>query len=474
MYCSLCGNKIESNAAFCQACGAPNTQDAASSAFSKQPPVNAAAPSYAAAPYAANNSYGTPDWHTSPQDVSPYYAMEFSKISTGMNSNMNPSAFFLGPFHLLYRGCTQRFLKTFLPIWIASMALCACLFGICFTAIVNPAASTVTNTLVVFFPIVLWITVLINIFVSVWNANTINRYLYHKMQGNPAVPKRVAPTVVAILVVVAVQIISLIGFALLISNAIPEIGRTPEIAADEPYSAEHYGDVVGTILYDYNDITYDQVYTNGYYNEDASLTQPAQTMLNQSYLFYSDVIALGDLFEQASDSYEWIVEETEEGYMLHTAKLLMDDTVLQFSFGANEGLIWLNSALCYLEYDDDADSFYEFTSDEACALIRAFYDQNTTPDPPALAYIVRGTWEAENGSELVIDAELFGEESYTLVTLKDSLLALWLDDIAGPEGDYYLSVSPDMNTLTVLQTGTSDTGAQSAPQVINTYTRIDF
>lgn len=91
--------------------------------------------------YAPQGAYSAPVQRYSPQEaegcaygmpqpgaglgriVSPYYAREFADIAAGGRGRFNAAAFFLGPFHQLYRGCYKRFARTYLPYWLALLAV---------------------------------------------------------------------------------------------------------------------------------------------------------------------------------------------------------------------------------------------------------------------------------------------------------------------------------------------------------------
>ena len=85
-----------------------------------EPPEQQARPVQPA--YAPQGAYSAPVQRYSPQEaegcvygmlqpgaglgrvVSPYYAREFADIAAGGRGRFNAAAFFLGPFHQLYRG----------------------------------------------------------------------------------------------------------------------------------------------------------------------------------------------------------------------------------------------------------------------------------------------------------------------------------------------------------------------------------
>ena len=48
---------------------------------------------------------------------------KFADIAAGGRGRFNAAAFFLGPFHQLYRGCYKRFARTYLPYWLALLSV---------------------------------------------------------------------------------------------------------------------------------------------------------------------------------------------------------------------------------------------------------------------------------------------------------------------------------------------------------------
>ena len=109
MECRYCGQRLKDGYEYCPNCGGR-----------VEPPEQQARPVQPA--YAPQGAYSAPVQRYSPQEaegcvygmlqpgaglgrvVSPYYAREFADIAAGGRGRFNAAAFFLGPFHQLYRG----------------------------------------------------------------------------------------------------------------------------------------------------------------------------------------------------------------------------------------------------------------------------------------------------------------------------------------------------------------------------------
>ena len=120
MECRYCGQRLKDGYEYCPNCGGR-----------VEPPEQQARPVQPA--YAPQGAYSAPVQRYSQQEaegcvygmlqpgaglgrvVSPYYAREFADIAAGGRGRFNAAAFFLGPFHQLYRGCYKRFARTYLP-----------------------------------------------------------------------------------------------------------------------------------------------------------------------------------------------------------------------------------------------------------------------------------------------------------------------------------------------------------------------
>ena len=110
MECRYCGQRLKDGYEYCPNCGGR-----------VEPPEQQARPVQPA--YAPQGAYSAPVQRYSPQEaegcaygmpqpgaglgriVSPYYAREFADIAAGGRGRFIAAAFFLGPFHQLYRGC---------------------------------------------------------------------------------------------------------------------------------------------------------------------------------------------------------------------------------------------------------------------------------------------------------------------------------------------------------------------------------
>ena len=128
MECRYCGQRLKDGYEYCPNCGGR-----------VEPPEQQARPVQPA--YAPQGAYSAPVQGYSQQEaegcvygmlqpgaglgrvVSPYYAREFADIAAGGRGRFNAAAFFLGPFHQLYRGCYKRFARTYLPYWLALLAV---------------------------------------------------------------------------------------------------------------------------------------------------------------------------------------------------------------------------------------------------------------------------------------------------------------------------------------------------------------
>jgi hypothetical protein len=109
MECRYCGQRLKDGYEYCPNCGGR-----------VEPPEQQARPVQPA--YAPQGAYSAPVQGYSQQEaegcvygmlqpgaglgrvVSPYYAREFADIAAGGRGRFNAAAFFLGPFHQLYRG----------------------------------------------------------------------------------------------------------------------------------------------------------------------------------------------------------------------------------------------------------------------------------------------------------------------------------------------------------------------------------
>ena len=193
-------------------------------------------------------------------------------------------------------------------------------------------------------------------------------------------------------------------------------------------------------------------------------------MLDGFYLFANDSVTLSQLFTEGTETYTWYEEtDTDTDYDLYTMMGVIDDTTIQLTFGTYGGTAWLESAMTYLSSDDADDSFYSLNADEACALLQAMYDVNSYGGGFALAQEVRGTWQTEDGSQLVLDAESWNGQAYTLWYLDSDTLALWLTDTTDASGEYYLELNGD--ELTVYQEAASDSNSEITLEEINRYSR---
>ena len=193
MFCTHCGAYLEGHERFCPGCGACLAPSGAAGPGWQQP--SPAAPSGAAqgwqqpAPAVPSGAaqgwqpvYGSyaPSWPPRPVKAprpDAYYVREFEKLAATGKGSFNWAAFFLGPYHCLYRGCVPRFLKLYLPLWAVSLAV-----GI-FTQVQSLAAwrgngEWYAASLLLGLLCSLWA-----IGVGLYNGFTFNRHYYTRVQG---------------------------------------------------------------------------------------------------------------------------------------------------------------------------------------------------------------------------------------------------------------------------------------------------
>ena len=145
-----------------------------------------------------------------------YYVREFEKLAATGKGSFNWAAFFLGPYHCLYRGCVPRFLKLYLPLWAVSLAV-----GI-FTQVQSLAAwrgngKWYAASLLLGLLCSLWA-----IGVGLYNGFTFNRHYYTRVQGNAAA--RTRPGLMGIALAVQAMV-SIMMAVLMLAGLGAELGR---------------------------------------------------------------------------------------------------------------------------------------------------------------------------------------------------------------------------------------------------------
>lgn len=224
MECRYCGQRLKDGYEYCPNCGGR-----------VEPPEQQARPVQPA--YAPQGAYSAPVQGYSQQEaegcvygmlqpgaglgrvVSPYYAREFADIAAGGRGRFNAAAFFLGPFHQLYRGCYKRFARTYLPYWLALLAVLGVslsFFGKLCVELAGYGGRAAEPTQAFF----VWIAaiLLLSLGVSVWgialsiyNGVTFNRRYFEQQHGDPAVPAHTGAVVGGAAAWVGVYIIAVVA-----------------------------------------------------------------------------------------------------------------------------------------------------------------------------------------------------------------------------------------------------------------------
>lgn len=292
MECRYCGQRLKDGYEYCPNCGGR-----------VEPPEQQARPVQPA--YAPQGAYSAPVQRYSPQEaegcvygmlqpgaglgrvVSPYYAREFADIAAGERGRFNAAAFFLGPFHQLYRGCYKRFARTYLPYWLALLAVLGVslsFFGKLCVELAGYGGRAAEPTQAFF----VWIAaiLLLSLGVSVWgialsiyNGVTFNRRYFEQQHGDPAVPAHTGAVVGGAAAWVGVYIIAVVALVAALLPAamqdaqqhqapgtLPYAQSVPQALPDDnaTYGTEHYGAAVSDALEAHWGEGSDQALLNGY------------------------------------------------------------------------------------------------------------------------------------------------------------------------------------------------------------------
>lgn len=458
MFCTHCGAYLEGHERFCPGCGACLAPSGAAGPGWQQP--SPAAPSGAAQGW-QQPVYGgyAPSWPPRPVKAprpDAYYVREFEKLAATGKGSFNWAAFFLGPYHCLYRGCVPRFLKLYLPLWAVSLAV-----GI-FTQVQSLAAwrgngKWYAASLMLGLLCSLWA-----IGVGLYNGFTFNRHYYTRVQGNAAA--RTRPGLMGIALAVQAMV-SIMMAVLMLAGLGAELGRgirsemgslldgapyedvqdgshsDPQGKYDALFSAilDSHAGAAGAV----------QDYTQGYTVPRAWPTGvPNEMMLRASRLFADDALSIGTLVS-AMDNMEWSEEyaadEASGGWNSQILYGEVGQTAVQLEFARKGELVSIVSAITYLTDDTDPDSYYELTQEELAAFVQWLYEQ-AGAQGGGIAVRVRGTWVDSAGQELQISPDALGGEACELWFVEDGALVLRLDGgayrrLVLSQGDSVLTIS---------------------------------
>ena len=284
MYCPKCGQKIEEDTRFCPFCGtriqteqreetssagqqqAGRVQDtsqnpASGTGYGAQPGGYSAQPGgYSAQP----EGYGAQLGEVKTRPVNFYYQRQFDAIAQGEPSRFNWAAFFLGPFHALYRGHTKRFLTLYLPQLLLMVAgQIALLASIKERNLALMGAAGI-------FGVVLGLA---GLCIAIYNGITFNQSYAKHCGGDPRVACHGGRVVVLILLEVLVSAALMVGFFLLaISRLLPsdhsfdpsfEVMPSDSEILQEPQSSGSQ-EKMEELLAAYADIPADQLYLMGW------------------------------------------------------------------------------------------------------------------------------------------------------------------------------------------------------------------
>ena len=472
MECRYCGQKMKDGYEYCPNCGGRVEPPEQQAPAGQAQQTNAPQPVYA--PQGANNApaqgyapqgaggyvYGAPQPGPGRgRPVSPYYAREFADIAAGGGGRFNVAAFFLGPFHQIYRGCYKRFARTYLPYWLALLAVLGVSFSffgkLCVELIgYGSRAPEPTQAFFVWIVALMLLSVGVSawgIGLSIYNGVTFNRRYFEKLHGDPAVPAHTGAVVIGAAAWVAAYVVAIVALTMAMLPAALQSAQTlPEPYAepapysestpqsqpgdDVTYGAEHYGAAVSEILEAHLGEESDQALLNGYIPGTA-LEGTLEERLRNSYLFYSDARTLDGLFAAAEDV-QWYTdyEPDADGTQYAEASWIIGDTVAACVFAVSDSYTWIVDFYSYRSGEDPAqDGYYTFSDEERGALLLELYGENAQQEP-SLARELRGAWVNAAGETVLLDESFFDGIYYTLGTMLDGGVQCWLQD----DGSYVI------------------------------------
>ena len=432
MFCPHCGAQLGGGEHFCPVCGA----------------VMQAQASYGQAPYGAGAwgpVAGTAPIYL-PQPPKPtapdaYYAREFEKISATGKGSFNWAAFFVGPWHCLYRGSVARFLKLYLPLWLVNLAVT--LFSQAQTSALMRGENGVL------YIVGLVGTVLCGLAwlgVGLYNGFTFNHAYYVRVGGNAAAFTRPGLMCAGI----AVQaVVSVILTLLMFVNIGSELGRSlrnaggwmPDMPTpyDETQKDEHndpqgnYDALFATIL-DSHAGAADTVrdYTEGYTVPRAwPIGTPNEMMLRASRMFADDDISVGALLAAGMKNITWgdeyPADDTTDGWNSQVVYGEVGQTAVQLEFCRKGECVCIASAITYLVDDGNADSYYVLSMDETAAFVQWLCEQASAQES-GLAARVRGAWASDGAGQIEIDVETLAGEYYELLFVENDALVICMNN----------------------------------------------
>ena len=471
MNCPNCGARVEEGASFCPVCGS-KVNGASARIPEPQPTFTAAPPAEPQNPaqqgdtgytqqnyYSQQSYYGQQNYYNSQNEdprgpVNPYYQRQFEAIAQGEKTRFNWAAFFLGPYHALYRGHTKRFLAVYLPLLLASVIL---EIGL----VITIGAADIM--LLGVFTILTWVVALIGLGLAIYNGFTFNRSYYDRCGGDAHVPHhggRLAALIVTMAVVVIGLCIAM--FAAVMgrvmneledyygvnnqnpySDSVPFDNTPPQVDAPEQPQASSWQDME-ELLGAYADIPMDQLYFFGW-NDPAAVSD--EDVIGSVYLFRSDGYSMLTAFENAAESVYWERVEPQEPifdesstYFSIYCTLIEGDVVFDIAVSGGNVVVFG----CYAWQEDE---YVGLDQQQACALLEAIYERAGIPQ--STAYDVRGIWVTSDGNDFIMDAEYLNGQPYTLWFMSEGMLAVYLDNVDGVAGEYFMMV--DGTVLNVWQ-----------------------
>lgn len=436
MFCPHCGTQLGGGEHFCPICGA------AVAARLPQAPYGP----YGQAPY--GDAYGPvacqrPGYPPRPQKPpmpDAYYAREFEKVAAAGNGSFNWAAFFLGPWHCLYRGCVARFLKLYLPLLLVNAA-------VGFFAQAQLAAA-VRGEGGMWYAISIACSVLCALAwlgAGLYNGFTFNRAYYARTGGNAAAPARpglmcagiAAQAALSVLMVglMFVNIGAALGRSLRdVSGWMPDMPTPYDEAQEDAHNDPqgNYDALFATILESHAGAA-DTVrdYTEGYTVPRAwPGGTPNEMMLRASRMFADDDVSVGTLLAAGMQNIVWGEEypadDTTDGWNSQVVYGEVGQTAVQLEFCRKGECVCIASAITYLVDDSATDSYYVLSLQETAAFVQWLCGQASAQEG-GMASRVRGEWASDGAGQIDIDMETLDGEYYELLFVESGALVIRMD-----------------------------------------------